>query len=59
MKVICTYKMIKKSFYFVLKETYQFLDQNDTILDEFSFNIISKGAIFRNYHVYKNTYYYK
>ena len=48
-----------KSFYFVLKETYILMDQNDTILDEFSFNITSKGAVFRNYHIYNNQYFFK
>ena len=27
-----------KNFYFILKETYQFLDQNNTLIEEFSFN---------------------
>ena len=48
-----------KSFYFVLKETYILMDQNDTILDKFSFNITSKGAVFRNYHIYNNQYFFK
>ena len=48
-----------KSFYFVLKETYILMDQNDTILDKFSFNIKSKGAVFRNYHIYNNQYFFK
>ena len=48
-----------KNFYFILKETYQFLDQNDTLIDEFSFNVVNKGAVFRNYEIYKNTHYYK
>ena len=48
-----------KSFYFVLKETYILMDKNDTILDKFSFNITSKGAVFRNYHIYDNQYFFK
>ena len=48
-----------KSFYFVLKETYVIMDQNDNILDKFSFNITSKGAVFRNYHIYNNQYFFK
>ena len=38
-----------KNFYFILKETYQFLYQNDTLIDEFSFNVVNKDAVFRNY----------
>ena len=37
-----------KNFYFILKETYQFLDQNDTLIDEFSFNLKGKGTVYRN-----------
>ena len=48
-----------ENFYFISKETYQFLEQNDIILEEFSFNITSKGAILRNCHIYKNAHYYK
>ena len=48
-----------KSFYFVLKEIYILMDENDTILDKFSFNITSKGAVFRNYHIYNNQYFFK
>ena len=48
-----------KNFYFILIETYQFLDQNDTLIDEFSFNMISKGVVYRNLQIHKNTYYYK
>ena len=48
-----------KSYYFVLKEVYVLMDQNDIILDEFSFNIKSKGAIFRNIHIYDNQYFFK
>ena len=48
-----------KSFYFVLKEKYILMDENDTILDKFSFNITSKGAVFRNYHIYNNQYFFK
>ena len=48
-----------KNFYFILKETYQFLDQNDTLIDEFSFNVVNNGAVFRNYQIYNNTQYHK
>ena len=47
-----------KLYYYVLKETYVLLDQND-ILDEFSFNIKSKGFIFNNLHIYDNQYFFK
>ena len=48
-----------KLYYYVLKETYVLLDQNDTILDEFNFNIKSKGFIFNNLHIYDNSYFFK
>ena len=48
-----------KNFYFISKETYQFLDQNNTLIEEFSFNTVNKGAVFRNYQIYKNTQYHK
>ena len=48
-----------KNSYFILKETYQFLNQNDTLVEEFSFNTVNKGAVFRNYQIYKNTHYHK
>ena len=48
-----------KLYYYVLKETYVLLDQNDIILDEFNFNIKSKGFIFNNLHVYNNQYFFK
>ena len=48
-----------KNFYFILKEIYQFLDQNDTLIDEFSFNMKGKGAVYRNQHIYNNTHYHK
>ena len=48
-----------KSYYFILKETYIILDQNDVIIEEFSFNIKSKGMIFRNLFIYNNSYYFK
>ena len=48
-----------KNFYFILKETYQFLDQNDTLIDEFSFNMKGKGTAYRNQQIYNNTHYYK
>ena len=38
-----------KIFYFILRENYRFFDQNDTFVEEFSFNVINKGAVFRNY----------
>ena len=48
-----------KLYYYVLKETYVLLDQNDIILDEFSFNIKSKGFIFNNLQIYANQYFFK
>ena len=48
-----------KFYYFVLKETHIILDQNDVIIEEFSFNIKSKGMIFRNLFIYNNQYYFK
>ena len=48
-----------KNYYFILKETYQILDQNNTIIDEFYFNMKGKGVVFRNQQIYNNTYYYK
>ena len=48
-----------KNFYFTLKETYQFLDQNDTLIDEFSFNMKGKGTVYRNQQIYNSTHYYK
>ena len=48
-----------KLYYYVLKETYVLLDQNDIILDEFNFNIKSKGFIFNNLHIYDNQYFFK
>ena len=48
-----------KLYYYVLKETYVLLDQNDTILDKFNFNIKSKGFIFNNLHIYDNQYFFK
>ena len=48
-----------KLYYYVLKEKYVLLDQNDTILDEFNFNIKSKGFIFNNLHIYDNQYFFK
>ena len=35
------------------------MDQNDIILDEFSFNIKSKGVAFRNLHIYDNQYFFR
>ena len=48
-----------KLYYYVLKETYVLMDQNDIILDEFNFNIKSKGFIFNNLHIYDNQYFFK
>ena len=48
-----------KNFYFILKETYQFLDQNDTLIDEFSFDMKGKGTVYRNQQIYNNTHYHK
>ena len=48
-----------KLYYYVLKEKYILMDQNDTILDEFSFNSKSKGFIFNNLHIYDNQYFFK
>ena len=48
-----------KLYYYVLKETYVLMDQNDIILDEFNFNIKSKGFIFNNLHTYDNQYFFK
>ena len=48
-----------KLYYYVLNETYVLMDQNDTILDEFNFNIKSKGFIFYNLHIYDNQYFFK
>ena len=48
-----------KLYYYVLKEKYVLMDQNDTILDEFNFNIKSKGFIFNNLHIYDNQYFFK
>ena len=48
-----------KNYYFILKETYQFLDQNDALIEEFSFNTLNKGTVFRDYQIYKNMHYYK
>ena len=48
-----------KNFYFILKETYQFLDQNDTLIDGFSFNMKGKGTVYRHQQIYNNTHYHK
>ena len=48
-----------KLYYYVLKEKYILMDQNDTILDEFNFNIKSKGFISNNLHIYDNQYFFK
>ena len=56
--IVYKYDNIKTSYY-VLKELYVIMDQNDIILDEFSFNIKSKGFIFNNLHIYDNQYFFK
>ena len=48
-----------KSTYHILKESYEILDENDNILDSFSFHPVSKGFVMRQFHVFKNVYYYK
>ena len=48
-----------KNYYFILKETYQFLDQNDTLIDEFSFYMKGKGTVYRNQQIYNDTHYHK
>ena len=48
-----------KHYYYVLKEHYTFLDQNDTLIEEFSFNMKSKGIVYRNLQLYNNMYYFK
>ena len=56
--IVYKYDNIKTSYY-ILKEVYVIMDQNDTILDEFSFNIKSKGFIFNNLHIFDNRYFLK
>ena len=56
--IVYKYDNIKTSYY-ILKEKYVIMDQNDTILDEFSFNIKSKGFIFNNLHIFDNQYFFK
>ena len=56
--IVYKYDNIKTSYY-ILKEKYIIMDQNDTILDEFSFNIKSKGFIFNNLHIFDNQYFFK
>ena len=48
-----------KHYYYVLKEHYTFIDQNDIIIEEFSFNMGGKGAAYRNIQIYNNKYYFK
>ena len=48
-----------KHYYYVLKEHYTFLDQNDTLIEEFSFNMMGKGVVYRNLQIYNNKYYFK
>ena len=47
-----------KTSYYILKETYEIIDENDNILDTFYFNILSKGFIFYNIHIFKNSYFF-
>ena len=49
---LCIYDSLK-SFYFILRENYRFFNQNDTLVEEFSFNVINKGMVFRNYQIYR------
>ena len=56
--IVYKYDNIKTSYY-ILKELYVLMDQNDIILDEFSFNIKSKGFIFNNLHIFDNQYFFK
>ena len=56
--IVYKYDNIKTSYY-VLKEVYVIMDQDDIILDEFSFNIKSKGFIFNNLHIFDNQYFFK
>ena len=48
-----------KPVYFILKESFEFLDEDDEVLNKFSFNISLKGFAFYNIHIFKNTEYYK
>ena len=48
-----------KNYYFIVKETNQILNQNDNIIDEFSFYMKGKGTVYRNTQLYDNTYYHK
>ena len=48
-----------KNVYYILKERFEFLNENDNILDTFYFNALSKGFIYYNFHIFKNSYYYK
>ena len=48
-----------KSTYHILKESYIIVDENDNILDSFSFHPVSRGFVMRQFHVFKNFYYYK
>ena len=56
--IVYKYDNIKTS-YCILKEVYVIMDQDDIILDEFSFNIKSKGFIFNNLHKFDNQYFFK
>ena len=48
-----------KHYYYVLKEHYTFLDQNNIIIEKFSFNMRGKGVVYRNLQIYNNKYYFK
>ena len=48
-----------KHYYYVLKEHYTFLDQNDNLIEEFSFNMMGKGVVYHNLQIYNNKYYFK
>ena len=48
-----------KISYYILRERYEILDENDNLLIVFYFNVLSKGVIIKNIHIFKNTYYYK
>ena len=56
--IVYKYDNIKTSYY-ILKELYVLMDQNDIILDESLFNIKSKGFIFNNLHIFDNQYFFK
>ena len=49
---------LKNSYYILLKK-YQLFDENDNLLKEFFFNVISKGNVLRNMIIFQNSSYYK